>query len=106
MQILGVSLWENGCVAEPDPLTWTWMHSSLAQDRGDGIPPEGWSTCAGPAWETEGGRVSESAGVRKDQTQLTANPPALIFYSSPQIPRMWNSTVAIDYESHIKTHKC
>lgn len=48
-QILGVSLWESGRVAELDPLTWTWMHSLRALDRGDGIPPEGWSTWAGPA---------------------------------------------------------
>lgn len=94
--------WESGCDAEPDPLTWTWMHSWPAQDRGDGIPPEEWSTWAGPAWETEGGRVS--AGPAK-HTQLTANPPALICYSSPQIRRMCNGTVAIDYESHIKTHE-
>lgn len=39
----------GGDVAELDPLTWTWMHSSLAPDRDDGIPPEGWSTWAGPA---------------------------------------------------------
>lgn len=50
--------WESGCDAEPDPLTWTWTHSWPAQDRGDGIPPEEWSTWAGPAWEAEGGRVS------------------------------------------------
>lgn len=52
-QILGVStlggLGGVGGVAELDPLTWTWMHSSLAPDRDDGIPPEGWSTWAGPA---------------------------------------------------------
>lgn len=41
--------WGGGDVAELDPLTWTWMHSSLAPDRDDGIPPEGWSTWAGPA---------------------------------------------------------
>lgn len=38
-----------GGVAELEPLTWTWMHSLLTLDRGDGIPPEGWSTWAGPA---------------------------------------------------------
>lgn len=38
-----------GGVAELELLTWTWMHSLLTLDRGDGIPPEGWSTWAGPA---------------------------------------------------------
>jgi len=48
-QILDVPLREGGGVAEHDLLTWTWMHSLLALGRGDGIPPEGWSTWAGPA---------------------------------------------------------
>lgn len=63
-QILDVSLREGWGVTERDPLTWTWMDSLLALDRGDGIPPEGWSTCAGPAWETEVHGVSEGCKVR------------------------------------------
>lgn len=61
--ILDVSLQEGWGVIEYDPLTWTWMDSLLAPDKGDGIPPEGWSTCAGPAWETEVHRVSEGSSV-------------------------------------------
>lgn len=75
----------EGVVSEHDPLTWTWMHSSPMLDRGDGIPLEGWSTWAGPACKTEVDGVSQSSGV-VDQTQLTANPPALILHSSTQIP--------------------
>lgn len=81
-------------------LTWTWTHSWPTPDRGDGIPPEGLNTWAGPACKTRiRERVSEKLRCEVDQTQLTANPEALILLSSTPIPCSRNRTVAIDYQN-------
>lgn len=55
---------EGGRVAEHDPLTWTWTHSWPTPDKGDGIPPEGWSTWAGPACKT---RTRERVSKKKKE---------------------------------------
>lgn len=59
-----------------------------------------------PCLRDRGRQSEKKLQCEVDQTQLTANPPALILYSSTQIPCLWNSTVAIDYETRSKTHKC
>lgn len=73
-------------------LTWTWMHSLLALDKGDGIPQEGWSTWAAPAWETRGKTEWVKSAVWGGSKTDDSQPPVLILYSSNQMPCSCNST--------------